>query len=585
MAQTTNKQFIYRVYQNGAYKGTWNDVVTDFTYSQQINSAGSAVTVRLARPADNYNEGGDVDFNNTIKVYVVDDESPNGTLIFQGFIVNYKPIYGDQEFVEVTIMGFGATFEDYMIETGEITDVNQNSQNANFVQVTGGNNKAGSFDVAVQSFTVGAGITKLSAVEFWIGANNIADVGNSVILRLYTSQADSEGTGLSSVVGTVTLPITSTTAGAYKFTFGTPLTVTPGSVLYPRLTYSATDHDPGGVGIPGYSGAMNVYYDSTAPYSGGALRTVNFNGVSWQAAVLISGDAYIKTYSSSGNTQSPYASTDPSAILRSIIDNYRAQGGAISYTAASIDNTNTSVTYQFNTNTVLEGVNKCLELAPVGWYWYIDQANNVLHFHKRASTATHKMVLGKHIRNLSVDKRIQELVNIVYFVGGLVSGSNLFRKYILQSSVDLYGRRAIRISDNNVTNTDTAQVIANSYLSDQSQVALRIDMDIVDNGGQASSLLGFDLESITLGEMMSFKGFGAGTGGSQWDVALWDFAKWDFDVTDLNSVVVQVTQVDYKPDLMHLSLSTVPPDVTKRIEDLRRNIDQLNVVNNPAAPS
>lgn len=571
-----NKHYIYRVYRNGVYKGAWgDDVLNDFDYSQEINSTGSAITVILGRPADSYGEGTDIDFNNTVKIYVVDDEAPNGQLIFQGYISSYKPVFDNSERVEVEIVGFGATLENYMIETGEVVDVNQNSQNANSNYIilapktTEGR--------IIQSFTVGAGITKQSSIEFKLGATSSYDIGTMILCEVFTSLADAQNTGSPNLLVSASVAIDSLSPTSFRFSFATSATVTPGAVYYARLR-STTMLGSGGSGTLG--GGIKVYYDNTAPYSGGTLY-VNQSG-SW---VNTGFDAYIKTYQASGNTTAPFASVDPSAILRTIIDNYNAQGGEITYTPSSIDNTNSTVTYQFNTNTVLEGVNKCLTLAPPGWYWYIDQANNVLHFHKIASRADHEIVLGKHIQNLSVEKRTQELANIIYFVGGPTGGVNLFLKTVLQTSVDIYGRRAIRITDRNVTSSATAIIISNSYLTNKGQVTLRVDLDILDNGGQASSILGFNIESLTLGQMITLFGFGPKTAVSLWDVALWDVAKWDFDITDLSSLIIQITRLDYSPDKVHLSLSTTPPDVTKRIEDIKRNLDQTNTLNNPVAPS
>lgn len=595
MAQTTNKHFIYRVYKNNVYKGLWKNVISEFAYDQDINSAGSAVVVRLGYAADSFSEGSLVDFNNQVKVYVVDDENPNGLLLFQGFVMNYKPIYGPPEYVEVTLMGYGATLDDFIIETGEAVDVSQPSYDTSVGAGQGSESAlTNNFNRIWQSFTVGGSVTKLSAVEMVMAAGDILTngdtdifnfsivlsnhaspsyVGDTIICEVFSSQADAEAAGSPNLVASASLPILTESPQAYKFTFAAPVTVTPGAVYYARL------RSPNAYNTP--FNQFYVYYHSTAPYSGGQMRR-SVPGNTWSA---VSGDAYIKTYSSTGSTTSPYSSQDPSAILRSILDNYAAQGGSITYTGSSIDTTNTSVTYQFNANTVLEGVNACLKLAPVGWYWYIDQATNVLHFHQRAQTASKKMVLGKHIVNLSVDKRIQELINIIYFIGGVVGSTNLYQKYTLQTSVDLYGRRALKIVDRNVTSAATAQIIANSYLTDKSQVTLRVDFEIVDNGGQAASILGFNLESLTLGETISFKGFGVGSGGTLWDVALWDVGKWDFDITDLSSVIIQITRLQYSADKVHLSLSTIPPDVTKRIEDVRRNVDQLNSADNPSAPS
>jgi len=75
------KRFEYKVYDSdGNYIEAWQDVISDFSYSQEINSAGSDVEIILARPADNFGENVSVKFNNEVKVYVYDQDTPSGLL-------------------------------------------------------------------------------------------------------------------------------------------------------------------------------------------------------------------------------------------------------------------------------------------------------------------------------------------------------------------------------------------------------------------------------------------------------------------------------------------------------------------------
>lgn len=580
MATSTNpKTYVYHSYKNGAFQGVLTNVISDFEYQQELNSAGSSVTITLGVAADNFGEGSLIDFNNNIQVYEIDDENLNGLLIFQGSIVNYKPVFTDnnQEQVILTVMGYGATLNDYVLESAYTPDVNQASQNENSVYCHGPDAKFGSTISAVQSITIGVGVTKLNSIQLWLAAQNSFDPGSLALVQIFSSQADAESGSLTSLIGSASLPLTSQTGQAYIFVFGSGLTVTSSATYWVRVSVSAGSS----TGI----GNMLVYYDSTAPLVGQTFETVSFDGTSIYTKATVTGSMYIITAQSAGNTQFTYNSQDPSTVLKSIMDNFAAQGGKISYTGPSIDMTNTTITYTFNATTIFDAINKVLSFSPVGWYWYIDQAANVIHFHKVSSISSHKITFGKNIKNLAVEKRAQDIVNVVYFVGGPTANVNLYNKYILQTSIDTYGRHAVVYSDNNVTLTATAQIIANNILSTRGQIELRIDLDILDDGGNASSILGFDIESIVLGESISFRSLGPGTSGSLWDQAKWDQAKWDFDITDLSSVIVQVTKIDYKPDILHLSLSTVPPDITKRVQDIYRNLQQANVLLNPATPS
>lgn len=153
------KLFEYKVYDpdTGDFLGRWDDVVSEFSYSQEINSAGSAIDIKLARNSDTLvrgfnplatddNEviitddsdeiaaevttanaigpGTNVDLNLDVKVYVFpegDDISDlEGTLIFTGYISKYVTQYGREENTIVTLFSYGAELDNYVLEeTGD----------------------------------------------------------------------------------------------------------------------------------------------------------------------------------------------------------------------------------------------------------------------------------------------------------------------------------------------------------------------------------------------------------------------------------------------------------------------------------
>lgn len=119
-------------------------------------------------------------------------------------------------------------------------------------------------------------------------------------------------------------------------------------------------------------------------------------------------------------TRVPYLSVDPSDIIKDALNRFNSDGGIPSFDhgGTTIDDTGTDVSYTFNVNTILEVINKGLELAPTDWYWYYDQAINNVHFHARPTEPTHTFVLGKHIIDLNLEKYIEDLTNVVYFTGG-----------------------------------------------------------------------------------------------------------------------------------------------------------------------
>lgn len=298
-------------------------------------------------------------------------------------------------------------------------------------------------------------------------------------------------------------------------------------------------------------------------------------------------DLYFKWYKEKALTFAEYLSLDPSDIIKLLLDKYKTAGGSVSYSNNSIDKTSTEVTYTFNVNTLLEGVAKCVELAPKDWYWYLDYGTNLVHFHKKhetPETPDHIFSLQKDIIDAKFEKRIEDIVNTVYFTGGDTGGGvNLFKKYTIAESVAKYGTKAMKYSDQRVTLTATADTIANSILETKSQPELRVTLEILDSNNEQG--LGYDIESIKVGDSIAVRNITQQVGLSTWDYSRWDSSYWDYNIFTLSSLNMQVVKTTYKADTMVIEASTMAVDVNKRIEDINRNLEALQNANNPTNPT
>lgn len=186
MPVTERKRYAYKVYDpDGVFIGYWNDVDSDFQYSQQINTAGSTVRVILGRTSETlvqatdtriteasdtritedsntrslattspFSVGGnsDVALNNKVVVYVffgqladriteagdtritesgdtriAEDGSPSGRVLFTGYISKFVSQFGSQETTIVTLMSYGAELDNYILEDGSNTTVSYTS--------------------------------------------------------------------------------------------------------------------------------------------------------------------------------------------------------------------------------------------------------------------------------------------------------------------------------------------------------------------------------------------------------------------------------------------------------------------------
>lgn len=428
------KTYIYKVFDaDGVYLGTWDDVVSELTFSHEINSAGSAVEVELGRNSDTQ------------------------------FLVSYDNLIAEND-----------------------DNVTSEADEQLLLNIVSGQQ---------------------------IGSGSMVYLNYNVEIYVF--------------YGTT----------AYRITQDGDIRITEGGD-----TRVADD------------GAVN----GKLIFTGYISRYVSRYGPSETTLVtLFSYGAELDNYmlEDVSNTTLTYNSYDPSNILYDVIDKYSADGGVINYDAESIQSTGTEVSYAFNTNTTLEAVKKCLELAPTDWSFYLDMAENILHFFARPTAVAHTFVLGKHIYELNLEQNIEDLKNIVYFSGGDTGGGvNLFTRYEDATSVTDWRQGIERYSDNRVTVQGSADIISESILDRKKDPQYRSSITILSET--------YDTENIKLGQLVSFANFN----------------------NFIDNITLQIVRLDYTPDAVTLQLDTLLPAVSKRVEDIKRNLDAQETIDNPTAP-
>ena len=283
----------------------------------------------------------------------------------------------------------------------------------------------------------------------------------------------------------------------------------------------------------------------------------------------------------SGNTTLAYNSYDPSQILTDVLDKYRAIGGNLNYSAASVALTNTVVSYTFNTNTIKECLDKIIELCPVGWFYRIDP-NGLVYLQPKNILADHNFTLGLEVEKLETFRRVEDVVNRVLFVGG--GNPALFRLYENNGSQLSYGLYEKKIVDQRVTLAATASTISNREINSKKDPEIRSTFTILDNNGPAGR--GYDIESIKVGQTLQVKNLkGDVQSSTLWDIAIWDTDVWDQTLATSAADILQILSLEYSPESIIIEASSRLPQIAKRIEDVNRNLEQSEMVNNPSAPT
>jgi len=470
--------------------------------------------------------------NEDASMILVEDGYPLGRTIFRGYVPRWElPLDGSS--ITSEIRSYSQDLNNIILETEDTAYIDTGAKGSGYYGINGGGPT--DYEYLAQSFSMAAQKV-VSKVRLYAFAGWYTDIDFDVTIVGGTpsSPTTTFGSGSATVNRNTPVPYVDVTfdspitlpIGTYHFVFSTDNYKTGGNVTYP----------------------LN-FYTSASAYAGGSIwYSTNDTGLVNDTGSDI---AFI-LYEAGADTTVPFLSKDPSQILRSIVDFARSRGAAINYTADSIEVTETLVSYTFQTNTVKEAIEKVLELCPANWYYYYDFGTDTIYLKEQSATPDRFLRKGQVV-NGKIVKTIEQVVNDVLFSGG---GTPALFKRTREAPLAGTRRGLRKKSDNRVTSSSTATILSQSDIDQLRDALYAGDVTISEDGT-------FYLEDVAVGEMLGFIGFG----------------------TLIDGIVVQSVSKDYSPDKMPLSLTYNVPRVNKRVEDIKRNLEVLENVNNPAEPS
>ncbi len=574
----------------GDYLGDWRDVNTDPNYKQDINNVIGAMPVKFARndlsiepavdellnendvvitdesdspllidvaPVTGLGSGTTLDTNVNVEVdsiygqfepllneddtpilnedasmILVEEGYPLGRTIFRGYVPRWElPLDGTS--ISSEIRSYSQDLNNIILETEDTPYITNSTLNGGSYGIAGGGPT--DYFYLAQTFSMAAQKV-VSKVRLYPYAGWYFDVDFTVTIvgGTPTSPTTSYGGGSGSVNRSFPVPYLDVTfdspitlpIGTYHFVFDTPESKTGGNPTYPLNFYTSTAY-----------GSGSVYYNTND------TGLVNDTG----------SDIAFILYEAGADTTVPFLSKDPSQILRSVVDFAQSRGAAINYTSDSIEVTETLVSYTFQTNTIKEAIEKVLELCPANWYYYYDFGTDTIYLKERSTTPDRWLRKGQSVVSGKIVKTIEKVVNDVLFSGG---GNPALFKRTRETPQTGTRRGLAKKSDNRVTSSSTAVILSQSDIDQFRDALYAGDITITEDGT-------FYLEDVAVGEMVGFIGFG----------------------TLVDGIVVQSVSKEYGPDKMPLSLTYNVPRVNKRVEDIKRNLEVLENVNNPAEPS
>lgn len=247
-----------------------------------------------------------------------------------------------------------------------------------------------------------------------------------------------------------------------------------------------------------------------------------------------------------------FASSSLESQLKSILD---TNPGKLSYSGSSIAATGVSDASKFTMNTKLEAIESLYERTLAGWYWYVNVADNLIYLQPQGSTPDHTFQLGYHIKSLALRRSIEQIRNVVYFVGAETAGVAIYKKYEDTASQTAWRRAVYRVIDRRYSVATSMQKRADKEMSQFKDPVYVTSVTI--------SSAKYDLESISLGQIVGFRNFN----------------------NFIDQVSLQIVGRKYTPSALTLDLGMMLQTTGDMATDLEQRVLDESTQNIPDTPA
>lgn len=288
-----------------------------------------------------------------------------------------------------------------------------------------------------------------------------------------------------------------------------------------------------------------------------------------------------------------------SSFFTTAIDPYTSQTYGYPFTMdpTSVANTGIKVQFAFQNQSLLSALNNILLMAPAN-YFYRMNMDKTVYFGAIPSTATYNLNLGQDISSMEyiIDNTLRKNVVVVQGKGvqAIATGS----------SISTYGQRVLYKSDNRITDTNTAQAIANGLLTLYDQTQVRTKIVVPDYRGDMLSGIGYDIETFQLGQTIKIRDTvapsssitgGTGTtwgsfvwGRDSWGTGTttqtlwggfnWGQAAWGYTVGSAFNAVLPIVAITYNWDSVELELGWRQPSTNRAIYAIETRFQDATMV-------
>lgn len=584
---------IYKVTRaDGVYLGLLKNVTSEFEQVRDVNAIGVApITINVSQSIDTpreavkiittedgkaittedgialVTEGSEQVFNTTnaqikngnkIEIIEVSEHHPNGTTVFTGRIRKWKGKIGTTNDILLTVYPLSVDLKNYLAKSDETLDKSNTTAGQTFQCYGGAGSSARkvvykySFNSATLAYFVG----NISTVTLKLKAHSAT--ATDVTLHVFNSGTGTDLNAIltatddvSNAVRSTTVTVSSTTAAEYNFVFDTPLTIDdPNSYCF---AITATGSSSQGVDAylnhsnvdsqgflfsrrPGTSSDWLIGYDNTGDFG-------------------YYGDIFYRFYTVPPYTKYTLTNFDPTDFARTVIRNYGGEGGVVTYTDESIENTGITISsYTFSTMRVSEMLDLLLTMCPSGFYYTVDPGTNVLTFRKQSTTADHVLQLGVDIDDIGFGASTEELINATYVTGGEIAGENIFVYRDDATSIAANGKELDLLVNLGAEDTSTAQALAQNNVDKNKSEYYETEFTIDYSK---------DMTAYAPGDTIGFSGFG----------------------TSIDSIIIPIVSTSRSSYQLTGYLGKLPFRQADFLNQTSDQLKQLQTINNPQEAS
>lgn len=561
-------RFEYKMYsRDGNYLGLLPNVTSKMGFAQDLNSAGSSITVVCGKYGNNpvtvsplLDESGNVitteddlpilttstelliaegsspdeaifKNSNRLKVWMYNKYYPNGKLIFSGQVnkIDFKYGGGDAS-VKLTVYSDGLDLNNFIARGYPFTYTTDNDQQVWNTEVLVDFTGPG-WHTFGQSFTTGPAVTNIGSIS--LGFRGTATVTAS----LYDAPNGN-------LLASVTKNVSNGSMNEVAFDFASLVPVSPSTTYFVAIWLTTGQ-------------SITTLYNNTSVYSGGAMYDSSYSGGSGGGSfTATSYDLWFKTKSGTPTTTTTYTSDDPvTDMARGILLDYNSRGGFI--TERDFEATGLSLTYTFVVSFIYDALKKIIELCPTGYYAYIDLGTAEIDIKATSTTPDFTVVRGRHINELNLVLSTEQIKNYLLLSGGETAGVNLYRQYQDTESVSNFGLRTATKSDNRITLAATANAVGDSYIEENANEIQQTTLSVLNDH--------IDITLLTPGKTIGFKNFG----------------------NFIDSMVLQIVrrEPNFSDGIVNLTLGRLPVRMNDEIQRINRELLNEQTIKNPSQPS